>query len=83
MHMIRATGGRSPRVESRMRMLKKRECGYADAAYLHTGRIVYCIKEDAADEYRIGQWKRRSPAALTRLHSDTRACASESNLHLR
>jgi hypothetical protein len=44
-------------------MLKKRECGYADAARLHTGRIAYCIKEEVTDEYGIGRRKRRTPTA--------------------
>ena len=66
-----------------MRMLKKRECGYADAAYLHTGRIVYCIKEDAADEYPIGHWKRRSLTTLSRPQSDRCAFALEPIPHSR
>ena len=63
-----------------MRMLKKRECGYTDAARLHTGRIVYCIKEDVADEYRIGHRKRWSLTSLARPQSDARECAWGSNL---
>ena len=64
-------------------MLKKQEYGYADAARFHAGRIVYCIKEDTADEYGVGQRKRRTLIALTRPQSDARACAWGSNLHLR
>ena len=64
-------------------MLKKQECGYADAARLHTGRVAYCIKDEVSDECGISQWKRRTPTALTRPQSDARACAWGSNLHLR
>ena len=64
-------------------MLKKQDYGYGDAARLHTGRIVYCIKEEVADEYRISQWKRCPPTALTRPQSAAHACAWGSNLHQR
>ena len=47
-----------------MRMLKKQECGYADAARLHTGRVVYCIKEEIANEYGIGQPVTKTAARL-------------------
>jgi hypothetical protein len=69
-------------VEGSMRILKKRADGYVDAARLHAGRIVYCSKEEVADDHGLRLHEGRS-MPVTRPRSDGHAFASGSNLHPR
>ena len=71
-----------PLMEDSMRILKRRADGYVDAARLHTGRVVYCSKEEVADDHGL-RHEGRATMPVTRPRSDGHAFAWGSNLHPR